>query len=345
MDIVAVDDVVVGLGDLGARGAPRSEGQLNRRLEAIADAMGVPVDRARRLLGAVIVAQMLPEGVVVKGGNGVRLRHGATGTRATRDLDLLARDPQQALKDLTGFVDRGWGAAPGSKRELKADPAATRVAFFGTVHEDDPAEPLGVPDPYVLSRAKVTLHFLSARTSWVSVPIEIGRDEFEGSTLAQPVEVVAPQVAEAVTALGCGTPRSVAVMAVEQQLAQKIHAVTDPHQTRGHDLVDIQLLWHGVEAEGGVDIPLLADLVSRTFMFRSPGRTAAGHTPHEWPPPVAHVRTLEQGYLDALEETRVGAEGQARLLQPRVSDAADWLESLITRIARAAGAEGSGAQG
>ena len=124
MDIVAVDDVVVGLGDLGARGAPRSEGQLNRRLEAIADAMGVPVDRARRLLGAVIVAQMLPEGVVVKGGNGVRLRHGATGTRATRDLDLLARDPQQALKDLTGFVDRGWGAAPGSKRELKADPVS-----------------------------------------------------------------------------------------------------------------------------------------------------------------------------------------------------------------------------
>ncbi|MFP3471761.1 hypothetical protein R0J90_17085, partial [Micrococcus sp. SIMBA_144] len=74
------------------------------------------------------------------------------------------------------------------------------VAFFGTVHEDDPAEPLGVPDPYVLSRAKVTLHFLSPRTSWVSVPIESGRDEFEGSTLAQPVEVVAPQVAEAGTA-------------------------------------------------------------------------------------------------------------------------------------------------
>jgi hypothetical protein len=29
----------------------------------------------------------------------------------------------------------------------------------------------------------------------------------------------------------------------EHQIAQKIHAVTDPDYARAHDLVDLQLLW------------------------------------------------------------------------------------------------------
>ncbi len=54
---------------------------------------GLEVTAARaRVLVSSVVAQMLPAGTLVKGGIGVKLRLGEVGTRATRDLDVLARD-------------------------------------------------------------------------------------------------------------------------------------------------------------------------------------------------------------------------------------------------------------
>lgn len=48
--------------------------------------------RARLVLSTIVVFQMLPETVVVKGGMGVKLRHGERGARATADLDVSASD-------------------------------------------------------------------------------------------------------------------------------------------------------------------------------------------------------------------------------------------------------------
>ena len=46
--------------------------------------------RLRRILGAVIVAQMIPGGVL-KGGSAMKIRFGDDATRFTKDLDA-ARD-------------------------------------------------------------------------------------------------------------------------------------------------------------------------------------------------------------------------------------------------------------
>lgn len=70
---------------------PLSVTQLNDRLEQVAAESGIPVARARVMLCTLIVSQMLPDAVAVKGGMGVKLRLGERGTRATSSASLRAR--------------------------------------------------------------------------------------------------------------------------------------------------------------------------------------------------------------------------------------------------------------
>ena len=70
---------------------PLTVTQLNARLEQAAAQWGIPVARARVMLCTLVVSQMLPDAVAVKGGMGVKLRFGERGTRATSDLDVSTR--------------------------------------------------------------------------------------------------------------------------------------------------------------------------------------------------------------------------------------------------------------
>lgn len=67
---------------------PLNMAQLNTRLEEASRDLGVPTARVRRMLCTLIVSQMLPDAVAIKGGMGVKLRLGERGTRATADLYL-----------------------------------------------------------------------------------------------------------------------------------------------------------------------------------------------------------------------------------------------------------------
>ena len=89
-------------------GPPTNLQQLEERVAAIADALHITRRRARVLVSSVIVAQMLPAGTLVKGGIGVKLRLGEVGTRATSDVDVVARDRERFLTDLTGKLAVGW---------------------------------------------------------------------------------------------------------------------------------------------------------------------------------------------------------------------------------------------
>ncbi len=62
---------------------PLNVTQLNDRLAQVAAELGIPIARARVMLCTLIVSQMLPDAVAVKGGMGVKLRFGERGTRAT----------------------------------------------------------------------------------------------------------------------------------------------------------------------------------------------------------------------------------------------------------------------
>lgn len=118
------DAVETALARLRDEGPPLNLAQLNQRVADIADVLRVPESRVRQLLGAVIIAQLLPSGTSIKGGMGLKMRLGERGTRATRDLDVAAADQAKAAALLAERLAKGWGSVPASRRELQKDPAA-----------------------------------------------------------------------------------------------------------------------------------------------------------------------------------------------------------------------------
>ena len=78
--------------------------------------------------------------------------------------------------------------------------------------------------------------------------------------------------------LGLETPASIPVLALDHQIAQKLHACTyvNPktgQNDRAHDLVDLQVL----EQEEAIDMAAVAATAKRLFAAREA---------HAWPPTV-----------------------------------------------------------
>jgi len=173
-------------------------------------------------------------------------------------------------------------------------------------------------EPYV-----VTLHFMGK--PWARVPVEVGHDEIGGFELTDNTTKLAKQIVAVGQVLGFGELKPVPLISLEQQIAQKIHAATEPNSQRAHDLVDLQLLWD-IAAEGGegLDLPVLADLCRRTFGYRA-------H--HEWPPTAAMSTVLESAYAAAKDEARSYVESGIPFAE-NIKLACDWLNALIEEIDR-----------
>jgi hypothetical protein len=306
----------VALQELEYDGPPVTRVQLDERVAAIAGALDVPVDRARVLVSHIVVAQMLPQGAVVKGGIGVKLRLGEVGTRATKDMDLVARDRTNFLTGFNQKLQVGWGTVPASKGAIRKNPdAPPRLAFSGQARPDKQARPNSVPTEYLMDPYFVTLHFMG--TPWAKVPVEVGHDEIGGLEHVDYPAKVADQIAAVGRVLSFGDLAPVPLMSLEQQIAQKIHAVTEPNSQRAQDLVDLQLLWHAAAVGGqGFDLPILTDQCRRTFAYRKG---------HAWPPVAAMSDVLEAAYQAAKDEgSLVPAE--------TLAEACAWLNARIEEI-------------
>lgn len=110
--------------------------------------------------------------------------------------------------------------------------------------------------------------------------------------------------------------RPVELVGLEYQIAQKLHAATDPDYARAHDLVDLQLLW---SAEP--DLALLRELCVRTFSFRNQ---------QAWPPlPLRAMDMWELAYADARDETKT--DGKTSIL-PTIVAAREWLKNRVHEI-------------
>jgi Nucleotidyl transferase AbiEii toxin, Type IV TA system len=289
--------------------------QFNERVSAIAQALDVPVERARVIISSAIVAQMLPDGAVVKGGISVKLRLGEVGTRATRDIDLTVRDRANFLGELNQRLEIGWGTVPASKGALRRNPdAPPRVAFTGKARPGRQAHPDGVPTAYLADPYEVTLNFLDK--PWKKVPVDVGHDEIGGIECADFPTEVAAQITAIGRVLGFGELAPVALMSLAQTIAQKIHAATQPASQRAHDLVDLQLLWHDATVEQGLDLRGLANQCRRTFAYRKV---------HAWPPTAAMPELLEAAYQAAKPEP-------TSVLAETLAQACAWLNARIEEI-------------
>jgi len=304
-------------GGIGVSGVtpPLNVTQLNDRLAQAARELGIPVARARVMLCTLIVSQMLPDAVAIKGGMGIKLRFGERGTRATSDLDVSTCSRGEEFEQVfRARLAEGWGTVPPSKGERRRSPdAPDRVAFTASVRVAKLHDPGLARPEYVMHPYRVSIAFLG--NAWGALDVEVSDPEI--GLHAHPRKEIDGELAWFGGYFSFGELQPVELVDLEYQIAQKIHAVTDPAYERAHDLVDLQILWN-VEP----DLPLLNRLCVGTFGWRNQ---------QLWPPlPLRQMEGWALAYADAREETEVN--GHTPVLA-NVAVARDWLGEIIERIA------------
>ena len=225
--------------------------------------------RLSRALGNIIVAQMLPDGVV-KGGSSLMFRYGGKMTRYTRDMDTArVMELDAYLDNLEARLKEGWHG------------------FTGRLQRIEPPRPAGVPQGYVMIPYDIKLSYNGR--AWQTIRIEIGHNEIGDADEAEFEDVA--DLASLLVELGFPRPSPVPVMKLPYQIAQKLHAVTTSGADRPHDLVDLQLMC----GHSQIDMVETKSICIRLFDYRRR---------QVWPPTV----TKDTGWDSLYEDARRGLD-------------------------------------
>lgn len=270
-------------------GAPKNLTVLSDRLRNALGSKDPGVERRMRVtLANVIVGQMLPDGAV-KGGTAMKVRLGQDASRFTPDLDAARRDDLDPfLAELAGNLAAGW------------------EGFTGRIVPVRGATPRHIPAAYLMVPFDVKLDYRGK--SWHTVRVEIGHNEIGDAE--NPEFVLAEDIIDWFKALGFPEPQPLPVMRLDYQIAQKLHACSEPGSERAHDLVDLQL----AVTNASVNLPQTRDTAQRLFRYRGA---------HAWPPTVTEGPQWSTLYAEA-------AEGLDVL--PTVGEAVAWANRLISDI-------------
>ncbi len=267
---------------------------LETRISNLARGRGRLVKYTQRVVANTVVGQMLPSGVV-KGGSAITLRVGEVASRFTADLDVT-RLKSVTLEDYLNELDEKL--------------ASSWAGFSGTVSPLEPAQPDGMPGEYVMLPFDLRLAYKSRH--WLTVPFELGHDEI-GNT-AHCEKRLAPDIVEIFEELGLKTPQPIPVLALDHQVAQKLHACTSVNpktggNNRAHDLVDLQIL----AREEMLDMAAIAKTAERLFAARKS---------HLWPPIVVAHHNWATIYAEAANGLDV---------IENVDEAVRWMNDFIAK--------------
>lgn len=271
---------------------PRNEHELELRLVRLLGNDNQRMLVMRTMMANAIAGQFLPRGTILKGGGSLRFRYGSAYTRNTIDFDATRRGELDAfLSNLRTSLDNGWNG------------------FSGQIAILPQATPKGVPFEYVMQPLDMKLRYKGQ--PWCTVNLEISHDEAGATDIC---DMVAPpaEVLAAFRGLGFPEPGPVALITLEHQVAQKLHAVTNPsdHNQRAHDLIDIQVIMR----EGSVDLKKVKGICVRLFAQRRM---------QPWPTLVKVRKNWESIYSAQKRDLNVIAQ---------VDEAAAWVNELIIRI-------------
>ncbi len=213
------------------------------------------------------------EVIVIKGGSSLELRFGTERSRASKDLDAMLGGRFEDFFDrLQNTLREGWGGFTG-------------VATL--------PEQIDVPDlAYAPHRFDAKLSYQGR--AFMTVPIEISL--VEGDALAEPDLLQGPDL----TSLGLPNVEALPCLAVEFQVAQKLHACSQPDtdvysNDRARDLVDLQLL----ENEARIRLESTAAACRSVFQLRGT---------HSWPPVIEPRPGWEAIYSGAVREVEGALE-------------------------------------
>ena len=244
--------------------------------------------RLTRAMGNVIVAQMLPDGVV-KGGSSLMFRYGEQATRYTRDIDTArVMTLDSYTNQLIETLAKGWNG------------------FTGKLLPVEPPHPKDVPSPYIMIPYDIKLDYCGR--SWQTIRIEVGHNEIGD---ADEYESVLPEdMANVFELLGFPPPEPIRVMKLAYQIAQKLHALSEPGSERAHDLVDLQL----IVSNSPLDMADLYSKCHRLFDYRHK---------QAWPPFIVKGTDWDDLYSYARNNLPV---------MLTADEAVKWCNDFITQI-------------
>jgi len=200
---------------------------------------------------------------LLKGGAYLEVRLGLEA-RATKDVDTLFRGDFNDFMDvLDANLAESWGAIELQRTEVQTIEGARRVV-----------KP---------RRFKVKL-LINGQT-WRSIDVEVAADE--GNAGAQVELFAGPPLGH----FGLPSPIEFAGIVFDYQVAQKLHACTDPHEPPDHindrarDLVDLMLIRDAFYRDD-TDLVALNDACLDLFAARAADAEALGLAVRTWPPHV-----------------------------------------------------------
>jgi len=263
---------------------PGSLSELERRVSKYAREAGTTPDRVRHWISYMIFCGLLDHAIMkrliptyfIKGGVALELRFGQQA-RATQDLDLGIVAPVEKLVSIIEKI------LPIGYDQF-------------TFRRKTPPELL----PSGVYRLQVAISYASR--AWGTLPIDVTSsasvttDEINGISLDP---------------FGLRGPSPIPCLCVAEQIAQKIHALTEPPLTKNNrfrDLVDVITLANIID-----DFSAVGTACKRTFTARNT---------HEWPPTfdLPHtwkepVTRMAQDHLPMLSLNEIIAKFKDIILQ------------------------------
>lgn len=242
-------------------------------LDKVANQFGIANYVLDRILAIAIVEQIFFEtakskgfDAYLKGGSSLVWKFGPTKVRATSDIDaVLDLEREQVLGLIRGLEGSKYEFCTISKVTIGSEMTKAKV-----------------PGEYRIVPAALQLKLWES--SWVTVRLEVlpMEDTFNGAPKSLRA---ADELNQLLVACGFPGLGQIPIMATESQVAEKLHALTEPKSDRASDLFDVAFL----AREEDLNYERLAQSVSQVFKRRDV---------HPWNPDFELTDTLRVGFSD-----------------------------------------------
>lgn len=289
--------------------APVSARVLNTWIAQAQERLSSTGPRVGWLVAATVVSAALQR-VLDDGGSprfllkgGTLLQYWLAGmSRTTKDIDGLIRgEIDSFLSDLDASLAQPWGPLTLKRGQV---------------------EVIDVPGRAVAPRRFDILVELNGIT-WRRVQVEVSGDEGLAGSTAEPLP--APSLA----GFGLPTPDGLTGLSMSYQIAQKIHACTDPHDPpeflndRARDVVDLLLLRDLTQSTGHPSLQDVRAAVQDIFTARAVLAEQAGTPPRVWPARVQPYPHWAVSFSSAAESA-----GLTTTLEEAVEQINAWLAHI-----------------
>lgn len=271
---------------------PRNEHELELQLVRMLGNDNQRMLVMRTMMANAIAGQFLPPGAILKGGGSLRFRFGSSYTRNTIDFDATRRGDLDAfVTEFKNSLEAGWNG------------------FSGQLIILPQASPKGVPFDYVMQPIDLKLKYKGQ--AWCTVNIEISHDEANATDECDMTEPP-HDVLDAFRCLGFPTPKPIALITLEHQIAQKLHGASglSEHNQRAHDLIDLQVIMQNED----IDLKKVRSICHHLFAQRKM---------QPWPTLI----TVKDHWAEIYNAQKIDLE-----VLENVEDAVSWANELIKKI-------------